>query len=273
MRPMLQSVRPIRLWRGEVRSERREDGTCLVRAADPLGDYPPFITDRLEQWAARQPEAVFLTQRTGVAVRREVTYGAAWHAARAVAQALVDRGLDHARPVAILSENSIEHALLTLACLYAGIPVVPVSPAYALMSQDFARLRQVMEAARPGLVLAGHAGFAAGIAATLPEVTEIVMAEGTMPDRCSTHFSALLATTPGPGVERPCTGRYREAAVHVGINRHAERRDEHAQDALRQPADDRAGVRIPAGRKAGVGGLAALASHIRRQPQFRHRTL
>ena len=47
--------------------------------------------------------------------------------ADAIAQALLDRKLGPYRPVMILSGNSIDHALLTLGCLLAGVPVVPVA--------------------------------------------------------------------------------------------------------------------------------------------------
>jgi acyl-CoA synthetase (AMP-forming)/AMP-acid ligase II len=36
-------------------------------------------------------------------------------------------GLSQERPLAILSDNDIEHALLALACLHVGIAYVPVS--------------------------------------------------------------------------------------------------------------------------------------------------
>jgi feruloyl-CoA synthase len=199
MRP---AWRPIRLWRGEVEMECRPDGSCILRATDPLGAYPPFITDRLEHWAAVSPKTVFLTQRTAAGPRRHITYGQTLQSVRSIGQALVERGLDAAHPVVILSENSIEFALASLACLYAGIPAVPVSPAYALISKDFDRLRQVIDWVRPGLVFAAHAGFGAGIAATVPGSTEIVVAEGVLAQRESTPFSALISTPAGAALDR-----------------------------------------------------------------------
>jgi feruloyl-CoA synthase len=199
--------RPIRLWRGDVEMQRRPDGSCILRATDPLGDYPPFITDRLEHWAASSPDAVFLTQRTQQGPRRHITYAATLQSVQSIGQALVERGLGAGRPVAILSDNSIEFALVTLACLYAGIPVVPISPAYALISADFERLRQVVDSVRPGLVFAAHAGFGAGIAATVPGSTEIVLAEGALTQRDSTPFTALAATPPGPALHRARAAR------------------------------------------------------------------
>ncbi len=193
--------RPIRLWHGGVEMEHRPDGSCILRATDPLGEYPPFITDRLEHWAAHTPDAVFLTQRTEAGLRRHISYAETLQSVQSIAQSLVERGLDTTRPVAILSENSIEFALISLACLYAGIMFVPVSPAYALVSKDFERLRQIINAVQPGLVFAAHAGFCAGVTNAVPDTTEIVMATGALSQRDSTNFTALLATTPGPALE------------------------------------------------------------------------
>jgi feruloyl-CoA synthase len=199
--------RPIRLWRGGVEMERRADGSCIMRAADLLGAYPDFLTDRLEYWAATSPEAVFLTQRSAAGRRRQISYAETLTSVRAIGQALVDRGLGAARPVAILSENSIEAALMSLACQYAGIPVVPVSPAYALISTDFERLRLVMESVRPGLVLVAHGGFGAGLAATLPATTEIVVTDGDLAERPSTPLATLMETIPGAALEQACRAR------------------------------------------------------------------
>ncbi len=68
----------------------------------------------------------------------------------ALTQALLDLGVGPGRPVAILSGNSIEHALMTLAAMQAGAPAAPVSPAYSLMSQDHVKLRYIFDLIRPG---------------------------------------------------------------------------------------------------------------------------
>ena len=59
----------------------------------------------------------------------------------ALAAALLARGLSAERPVMILSGNAIDHALLMLAGYTAGVPVAPISVAYSLQSQDFAKLQ------------------------------------------------------------------------------------------------------------------------------------
>jgi feruloyl-CoA synthase len=79
---------------------------------------------------------------------------------------LLDRGLSAERPVAVLSDNSLDHARLALAAMHVGVPVAPVSPAYSLVSQDHAQLRHIMSQLCPGLVYAADGDrFAKALAA------------------------------------------------------------------------------------------------------------
>jgi feruloyl-CoA synthase len=54
-------------------------------------------------------------------------------------------GFEENDTVVILSENSLEHALLALASVHIGIPYSPISPAYSLVSEDFSKLRHCLE--------------------------------------------------------------------------------------------------------------------------------
>ena len=180
------------------------EGTVYLRAEQPLdAGYARRMTDRLVHWAETQPERIFMARRQRNADGttgdwRTVTYREALHAARSIGQALLDRGLSAERPVAILSENSLEHALMALGCLYAGIPHCPVSPAYSTVSQDYDKLRHVLKTLTPGLVFAADAArYGKAIAATVPADVEVVLAEGTLAGRATTPFSALLAPDSG----------------------------------------------------------------------------
>ena len=97
-----------------------------------------------------------IAQRAPDGSWRRLTYGEARKRARRVAAALLERRLSAERPLAVLSGNDIEHALLELAAMYIGMPYAPVSPAYSLVSTDFAQLRRVMELITPGLVYASN---------------------------------------------------------------------------------------------------------------------
>jgi feruloyl-CoA synthase len=125
---------------------------------------------------------------------RHVTYAEAWHTARNIAQGLLNRGLNAERPVVILSENSLEHALLALGCLVAGVPFVPTSPPYSLISQDYDKLKHVLRTVTPGLVFASDARYAKAIAATVSSDMEIVMNEGGVEGKQVTSFEALCST-------------------------------------------------------------------------------
>lgn len=184
-------------------------GTQYLRAETPLRPYRERMTDRLHHWAEAAPERTFIARRArladgGTGDWLRVSYAEALQKARAIGQALLARGLDAERPVAILSENGIEHALLALGCLYAGVPYCPVSPPYSLVSQDFDKLRHVLATLTPGLVFAADAArYARALEATLPADAgvEIVLAEGELPGRATTSFDALAATVPTPAID------------------------------------------------------------------------
>ncbi|EYF00474.1 Long-chain-fatty-acid--CoA ligase [Chondromyces apiculatus DSM 436] len=132
----------------------------------PLGDYARCVGDWLEHWASAAPERVFLTERAPDGALVAVTFGEARERVRALAQALLDLGLSPERPLALLSDNDVHHALLQLAAMHVGIPAVPVSPAYALMSRDLEKLRHILGVVRPGAVFAADgAAFARALGA------------------------------------------------------------------------------------------------------------
>ncbi|MDM0012386.1 feruloyl-CoA synthase [Variovorax sp. J22P168] len=175
-------------------------GTRYLKAEATLAPYVGRMTDRLQHWAETAPDRTFIARRERLSDGstgdwQRVSYAEALHKARSIAQALIDRGLDAERPVAILSENGIEHALMALGCLYAGVPFCPVSPPYSIVSQDFDKLRHVFDTLTPGLVFAADAKrFARAIAAVVPADVEVVLAEGTLDGRAVTSFDALAAT-------------------------------------------------------------------------------
>jgi feruloyl-CoA synthase len=125
---------PVNFLPARVDLERRGGGTLVLRSPEPLAPYARCVGEHLERWAKERPNQLHLAQRDG-AGWRSLTYAETLRHVRAIATALLGRDLSPSRPVVILSENSIEHALLTLAAMHAGIPVAPISPAYSLMSR------------------------------------------------------------------------------------------------------------------------------------------
>ncbi len=175
-------------------------GTQYLSADQALADFPTRITDRLQHWAHTAPERTFMARREplqGGATGdwQYVTYAQAWASARCIAQALIHRGLSAEKPVAILSENDLDHALLALGCMVAGVPFVPVSPPYSLISQDFDKLRHVLKTTTPGLVFAADgARYAKAIHAAVGAGIEVVLGAGTVEGRNTSTFADLLAT-------------------------------------------------------------------------------
>ena len=105
---------------------------------------------------------------------RRLGYREALDGARRIGAALLERGLGPERPLAILSENGIEFALLSLGAMHVGIPVAPVSPAYSLMSKDHAKLKYIFGLLKPGLVFASDpAKYALALAALRAESTPL----------------------------------------------------------------------------------------------------
>jgi len=135
----------------KVEMQRRADGTILLRSPQKLGPYARCVTEWLVHWSDKAPDRTFLAERVGERWKK-LTYRETYGAVRRIAQALLDRGLGPERPVAILSDNGLDHALLALGAMHVGIPVAPVSPAYSLMSQDFGKLKYIFELVQPGLV-------------------------------------------------------------------------------------------------------------------------
>ncbi|MGZ5269404.1 MAG: feruloyl-CoA synthase [Ramlibacter sp.] len=182
-------------------------GVQYLRAEQDLQPHAQRMTDRLVHWATTDPDRLFMARRERLADGstgdwRRITYGQALQAARSIGQGLIDRGLSAERPVAILSENGLEHALLALGCLYAGVPHCPVSPAYSTISQDFDKLRHVLATLTPGLVFAADGDrYARAIAATVPADVEIVLAAGQVPGRRTTAWSSLLDIAPVRGID------------------------------------------------------------------------
>jgi len=150
---MKRAMRPVRLGPSDVEVERRPGGVIHLRSPHTLEPYPQHLIERLRYWAERAPERTLFAQRAGSGWRT-LTYGDALVRARRVGQALLDRDLSAERPLVVLSGNDIEHGLLHLGAMYAGIPYAPISPAYSLLSQDLAKLRSVLDLLTPGLVFA-----------------------------------------------------------------------------------------------------------------------
>ncbi|HEX4670869.1 MAG TPA: AMP-binding protein, partial [Solirubrobacteraceae bacterium] len=141
----------------DIEMQRRPDGTVLLAARQPRAAWEESVPAVLRARAAEHPDRPLAAQRDINDRWVQLSYGEARSKADALAQAFLDLGLGPDRPVLILSGNSVEHLLITLAGYTAGVPVAPISVAYSLMSADHARIKAIAEVVEPGLVFADDA--------------------------------------------------------------------------------------------------------------------
>ncbi|MGA0236453.1 MAG: feruloyl-CoA synthase [Alphaproteobacteria bacterium] len=141
-------------WSPSFEITKREDGTVYMVQKDPLPEALPTIADYLDLWADKAPERTFLARRNDERAWDRLTYGESRDKALRLGSAFLEMGLGPDRPLLILSENSLEHALCALACTYVGIPFAPVSPAYSLISTDHKKLRDIVNLLQPGAIFA-----------------------------------------------------------------------------------------------------------------------
>jgi feruloyl-CoA synthase len=182
----------------------RPDGAVLLRAKQPLGEFPETITRNLVAWATKTPDRVFLARRNAAGAWEELPYAETLRRVEAIAQALLNQGFADGETIAILSENSLEHALLALAALHVGIPYAPISPPYSLVSEDFGKLRHALGLLTPRLIFAqnGHVyAKALAVARACCPDARLVTVEGAGLDHPGdVSFADLLATVPTAAV-------------------------------------------------------------------------
>ena len=199
--------RPLKFGVTRVNMREGTSGVRYMSADQTLEEFATRMTDRLVHWATTKPESTMLAKRVknadgSLGDWRHISYAQAWQSARAIAQALIDRGLNAERPVVIMSENDLEHALLSLGCLVAGVPFCAASPAYSTISQDFEKLRHILTTLTPGLVFAADAKrYGKAIEAAVGKDIEVVLHSGEITGRATTTFESLRATPATPAVD------------------------------------------------------------------------
>lgn len=137
-----------------VLSSRRTDNALYLDSPLELGEYPASVSQYLSYWAKHKGEQEFLTELSETGERVSVSYTEAFQQCRSLATFLIQQGLGPKRPLAIISGNSIAHGLLSLAAQLVNIPVVPVSPAYSLLSQNYEALLSIIRQTEPALIYA-----------------------------------------------------------------------------------------------------------------------
>eukprot|EP01035_Chromulina_nebulosa_P045771 gene45771-61976_t len=161
------------------------------------------MSERFVFWAETVPERVWMAARDEAGGWRKVTYGAGLDLIRRIGQALLDLGLSVDRPLMILSENSIEHALMALGAQHVGIPSAATAPAYATAEPGFGKLKAIARQMTPGAVFADDAAtFGAAVNEAFGAGVPFI-AVGNLPAaRTGTiEFDDLLRTDVRPDVD------------------------------------------------------------------------
>ena len=197
------SVKLVNMLDPEVEIETIANGSIIVRSPRSIDSYPDSQSEWLIKWANQTPDRVFIADRASSdGSWRKLSYKEFLDQIQSIGQALLDRNLSGERPVAILSDNGIDNALLLFAAMHVGIPVVPISPAYSLMSKDFGKLRFIIKLVKPGLVFAQD-GTKFGHALSSVEFgdAEIVVST-SLPDGIEvTSFDTLASVSPRESVD------------------------------------------------------------------------
>ena len=176
--------------------ERRPGGEMVIRSAHTLNGYPAQLGEHVKHWARTAPERTFLAERVADGSWRRLSYRDAAELSDRVSQSLIDRGHSSKRPIAALSDNSINMALLKLGAMQIGIPFLPVSPAYSLMSENFAKLKYIVGEFLPSLIYVSELPpFARALAAIPMDGVALVAdkIDPAFPD--VTQFDDLLKST------------------------------------------------------------------------------
>jgi feruloyl-CoA synthase len=182
-------------WQPEFTYDHRDDGTILMSQVGALPAFLPTLADYLDRWADAAPERTWIARRRNGGDWQRISYAEARTKARAIGGALLAMGLGPDRPLLILSENSLEHALLGAACFYTGIPYAPLSPAYSLVSKDHGKLKDIAATLHPGALFAEDgAAFAAAFASIAAPGRAVITCNGSPEGALS--FDDLLGGDP-----------------------------------------------------------------------------
>jgi feruloyl-CoA synthase len=177
----------------DIEREDLPEGAFVLRSRTPLRPYARCIGEWLEHWAEATPAALFLAERqAGSGDWKRMTYAQVRRQVGAVGQALLDMGMTPEHPVAVLSENGIDSAVLMLAAMHVGLPVAVVSAAYTRSTRDHTKLHKMLRLLAPGLLYAAdgaHYGEAMRTAALrCPHVFSANVPDGAI------AFETLLRT-------------------------------------------------------------------------------
>ncbi|HEX8358263.1 MAG TPA: feruloyl-CoA synthase [Segetibacter sp.] len=196
------SYKNIKTIQVDIKKEDFEDGSMILHSVIPLEAHPYRLTERLQYWATEKPDTVFIGRKNKSGAWDTLTYSETFAKVQSIAQALLNKNVSPQKPIAILSENTIEHALIMLAALHTGIPSSSVAPAYSLRSAGFDKLKHVINLLTPGIIFVQDGiKYEQALRAVAGE-TEVVSLVKPMGDNFNfSLFDDLINTPPTPDID------------------------------------------------------------------------
>jgi len=258
----------------EIVAERRADGSILLRSATLLQPSARCVGDWLEHWARQTPERIFLGERSSVdAPWTTLTYKEALRLVRSAAAWILAQGLSAERPLVVLSDNSIDHALLALSAMHVGVPIAAISPAYSLMSKDFEKLKSMIGLLDPGVIyVSSQKPFAPALAAIKPlHSARIVHGEADSEDTIS--FRSVAATPETSAVAKAFSAITPDSIAKFLLTSGSTGTPKAVINTQRmltssQQAKAQIWPFLESANRPGAPRLAAMEPHLRRQSQF-----
>jgi len=186
----------------DIKMEHRADGSVILYSTIPLEAHPFRLTERLLHWAAVAPGRIFIGRRNTMGAWDTLTDSETLTKVKSIAQALLNKNVSAERPIAILSENSIEHGLLALAALHIGIPYSSITPAYSLRSTDFDKLKHVINLLTPGLIFVQDGIKYEKALKAVAKDAEVVAVSNPAAEMNVTMFEDLLSVSPTDEVDK-----------------------------------------------------------------------
>jgi feruloyl-CoA synthase len=180
----------------DIKMDSREDGSTVLYSVVPLEPHPYRLTERLMHWATAAPDRIFIGRKNETGDWDTLTYAETFNKVKSIAQALLHKNVSPSQPIAILSENSIEHGLMALAALHIGIPYSAITPAYSLRSTDFEKLKHVITLLTPGLIFVQDGKKYEKALRAVANNVEVVSLNKPDGEFMFTHFDALITTKP-----------------------------------------------------------------------------
>jgi feruloyl-CoA synthase len=176
-------------------------GGFVLSHPDPLGPYARCVGEWIERWARETPERVAIAEPASGGGWRELSWRALRAQVGAVAQGLLDLRLPEGKPVVILSDNALDHAVLSFAAMHIGRAVCTVSSGYCRLAQgDYARIHGILRTLDPALVYASDAAAYAPALAAAGLDAVVAFSHGALDVPNALDFAQLVGATESPAV-------------------------------------------------------------------------